>query len=275
MMIRRVMAPISGQAYPLFIETIGYNPEQEPVVREDAGYPYYHWIQTNEGVGELRLGDHVYLLPPSTGALLSPGDPHRYEATGAVWSTVYITFGGALVEEILRLIGLGGTSAFYRWNKDSPLQELVEGILHNVEENSRFSALDGSMEVYRFVTELKKHGQPNNRLSPSRIMEGLEPLLQWLEEHFADPSIGVNDMAQRIGVTPRHMNTLFREAFGLSPYAYLVLLRIRKAKGLLLNRPELTVKTVSDRVGFRDTSHFVASFRKHAGITPETFRKYH
>ncbi len=34
---------------PLFIESIGYNPQEEDFARPE-GYPYYHWLQTLEGV---------------------------------------------------------------------------------------------------------------------------------------------------------------------------------------------------------------------------------
>ncbi len=69
------------------------------------------------------------------------------------------------------------------------------------------------------------------------------------------------------------MNTLFQHAFGLSPYSYLIMMRLRKSKEMLLKQQHQTVKDVAEQVGFRDTSHFVASFRKHVGLTPERFRQ--
>ncbi|MDF2651569.1 MAG: AraC family transcriptional regulator [Paenibacillus sp.] len=80
-------------------------------------------------------------------------------------------------------------------------------------------------------------------------------------------------MAGIIAITPRHMNTLFQHAFGLSPYSYLIMMRLRKSKEVLLKQENRTVKDVAAQVGFRDTSHFVASFRKHVGLTPVRFRQ--
>ncbi|MNN78108.1 Transcriptional activator NphR [compost metagenome] len=68
---------------------------------------------------------------------------------------------------------------------------------------------------------------------------------------------------------------MFLQTFGLSPYAYFVRLRIRKSKEMLVTQPDLTVKAISWLVGFRDVSHFVATFRKQSGTTPDQFRRLH
>lgn len=39
---------------PFSIESIGYQWEQEMIMRAD-GYPYYHWLQTEEGLGRSPL----------------------------------------------------------------------------------------------------------------------------------------------------------------------------------------------------------------------------
>ena len=69
------------------------------------------------------------------------------------------------------------------------------------------------------------------------------------------------------------MNTLFRNTFAHSPYAYLIALRIRKSKEVLLRTPYSSIKQITQAVGFRDTSHFVATFRQYVGFTPEKFRE--
>ncbi len=66
-------------------------------------------------------------------------------------------------------------------------------------------------------------------------MVQLQPLLIWLESHYHNPDIGLEEMAGILEITPRYMNTLFQHAFGLSPYSYLIMMRLRKSKEMLLN----------------------------------------
>ncbi|WP_240414208.1 helix-turn-helix domain-containing protein [Paenibacillus periandrae] len=65
---------------------------------------------------------------------------------------------------------------------------------------------------------------------------------------------------------------MFRNTFGTSPYSYLLQLRLQKAKELLAQKSELTVKAISGMVGFTDPSHFVATFRRLERLTPEQFK---
>jgi len=274
--IRYVLTPLTERSYPVFIEAVGMNGKQEELVR-DAGYPYFHWIQTQSGVGEMYADGRTFLMPPGTGALMLPNSPHRYRQVSAeTWSTWYLTFGGALAHEIVQMLGLGHRATLFTWEAGAPgtLHDSVEAIMNRLETDERYTPLQGSQDVYRFLAQLSMYVQVNSRSSLSEAQGLLEPLVQLLEERYAETQLGLSDMAAVLGVSSRHVNTLFRSAFGLSPYAYLILLRIRKAKSLLLDHPELPVTQVAERVGFRDASHFIASFRKHVGLTPERFRNY-
>ncbi|MEW9699167.1 helix-turn-helix domain-containing protein [Paenibacillus sp. SI8] len=265
------LTPSAGQPFPLFIESIGHHEDQEKFVR-DHGYPCYHWLQTFSGEGEFWLDGKSFNMQRGSGALLLPGKPHAYWTVSERWCTQYITFGGKLAESILSTLGLN-ESAIFRWEEHSSLQYALERMLLHAEAGAEYTGYDASADLYHFLTMLKKHGQVNNRASITSQITLLQPLLDWLEQHYSNPDIGLAEMSSILKVTPRHMNTLIQHAFGLSPYSYLILMRLRKSKEMLLNQQHMTVKDVAEQVGFRDASHFVASFRKHVGLTPERFRQ--
>ncbi|MFC0472538.1 AraC family ligand binding domain-containing protein [Halalkalibacter kiskunsagensis] len=79
-------------ALSLFVESVGYNPQEQDFSRIE-GYPYYHWLQTVEGEGEFSFNGQEYLLPKGRGILLKLYTPHSYYPIGKMWSTVYVTFG--------------------------------------------------------------------------------------------------------------------------------------------------------------------------------------
>ncbi|MNN69036.1 HTH-type transcriptional activator RhaS [compost metagenome] len=109
----------------------------------------------------------------------------------------------------------------------------------------------------------------------TRNTEKLVPLIRWMEDHYGNPDIGLDDLADVLNVSPRHLSKLFQGTFGLSPYAYLVHLRMNKAKERLASNPDHTVSSIANETGFRDASHFVATFRRHTGMTPQQFRRLH
>ncbi|MGG1517105.1 helix-turn-helix transcriptional regulator [Paenibacillus oryzisoli] len=271
---RFIFSPSLAQPYPLFLESIGHHEDQEQRVRPE-GYPYYHWLHTFSGEGEIELGGSRFRLPRGTGVLLLPGVAHTYAAVTEPWCTQYVTFGGNCAQPILSTLDMQ-ESAMYNWEDESPLYHAVNRLLAPlIEERAGYTEYDRSADLFHFLIAIKKYAQRNNRTSVSHHMLQLQPLIDWLEERYANPDTGIREMAAMLQVTPRHLNTLFQHAFGLSPYAYLIMLRLRKAKELLLSDREQPIRLVAGRVGFRDLSHFTASFRKRVGLTPDRFRQIH
>lgn len=270
---RIAFAHEGGQHLPITLDSMGYNLEQEKVSRPD-GYETYHWLQTSDGEGIIHFENKTFSLPAGNGILLLPYTPHCYEASAANWSTYYLTFGGSSAASILETLGMN-VNAFYRWEKQAPLSYLLKEMLDRHDAYQDMFGLGTSTDAYHFLLTLSKYGQLHNHTAISRNVDKLQPLMKWMDNRYSDPDIGLNDLAEQMGVSGRHLNSLFLQTFGLSPYAYFVRLRIRKSKEMLVGQPELTVKTVSQNVGFRDVSHFVATFRKQSGTTPEQFRRLH
>ncbi|SEU02568.1 AraC family transcriptional regulator [Paenibacillus sp. NFR01] len=271
---RIVFAQEDGHTLPVMLDNLGYNPQQEDISRPE-GYYAFHWLQTAQGAGMIEFDNKKHALTPGSGVLLLPGTPHRYESVSSQpWETYYLTFAGGSAGQILESLGMLD-NALYRWEQESPLTLMLKDMLDRYDLDSDILGIGASTEAYHFLLTLNKYGQWHKSSAISRNVDKLQPLLKWMDTVFADPDIGLDDMAARLEVSGRHLGSLFLQTFGLSPYAYLLRLRIRKSKELLVTRSDLTVKAISQLVGFRDVSHFVATFRKQATVTPEQFRRLH
>jgi transcriptional regulator GlxA family with amidase domain len=145
-----------------------------------------------------------------------------------------------------------------------------------MEKEGDLSGLDGSAHTFKLLTGLKKHALMDDRASVSIQLERLGIVIDWLELYYADPNIGLTHMAQIAQVSTRYLNRMFNSAFGVAAYRYLISLRISKSKMILLGQPDHTIGQIAALVGYRDASHFIATFRKLEGTTPEKFRAlYH
>lgn len=259
---------------PLILETVGYESQQLNYKRED-GYPCFHWLQTIEGAGEIILDNRSIKLGENQGMLLAAGIPHECKVLSPKWSTWYLTFDGALAASIAYALEFP-LSTQISWGMDTPLASIHEYFYEKYRYSYDFTGMNGSLEVYQFLTLLKKHGNVNKSASLSQSHERLLPLLFQLEISFGSADVGLTWMSNELGVSPQHVNTLFRKAFGLSPYQYLLQLRLQKSKELLITGHNLTVKQIAETTGFLDASHFISTFRKSVGLTPDVFRnQYH
>lgn len=271
-MMRRIVPAYPAELLPLQLETIGMNPDQETLERPN-GYPYFHWLQTLEGDGELSTNGQTWKMTERSGILLAPGTPHRYEAKNGRWQTGYITFLGSMSAIFVQSFGWNMVERFQWEAGNDRITAKLESMLAFASSGGDPSGWQSSADLYRFLTLLRTDARTDNRPSMSKRLERIQVLLNWLEHEFANPAIGLAEMASRLGIGERQLNERFRELFGQTAYAYLIQLRIRKAKEWLPSRPDWTVRRIGEAVGFRDASHFVATFRQKEGMTPDTYRK--
>ncbi|WP_239615630.1 AraC family transcriptional regulator [Cohnella mopanensis] len=256
------------RSLPVYIESIGYS-AWELIFTRPEGYPYFHWLQTVRGEGVFIHSGERIAMTPGKGVLLTPFTPHSYFPASDQWSTVYITFGGAAVDPILDSLDMN-MSAVYTDTQLS-ISDLIGLMLQKVDVDSEFSRLESSKELYHFLIMLKKFGMRNDRPSLSQTFDKVRPVVQWLKRNYSN-NIGLSEMAEHAGMSVSYLSELFQQAFGMSPYSFLIQLRIRESKHIMITNPNLPLKEVAARTGFNDVSHFVATFRKKEGVTPAKYR---
>lgn len=76
----------------------------------------------------------------------------------------------------------------------------------------------------------------------------------------------------KIGVAESKLSAITKEICGLSPRKFINKEIILKAKKLLINN-SISIKEISDELGFTDAPHFVKFFKKETGLTPGQFKE--
>ncbi|MFI5983368.1 helix-turn-helix transcriptional regulator [Streptomyces sp. NPDC051555] len=84
--------------------------------------------------------------------------------------------------------------------------------------------------------------------------------------------LDVEALAHDVHLAAGQMSRLFRDAYGQSPYAYLMTRRIERATALL-RRGDLTVAEVRSAVGGCSPGTFTARFTELVGMPPGDFRR--
>ncbi|MBT9317939.1 helix-turn-helix domain-containing protein [Leptothoe spongobia] len=95
-------------------------------------------------------------------------------------------------------------------------------------------------------------------------------VLDYIDAHLGS-EITLADLAQLVGMSQFHFGRLFKQSLGLSPYQYLLLQRVERAKQLLKQTGKPVVE-IALECGFNSHSHFGRKFRQLTGITPKAYR---
>ncbi|MBE5827582.1 MAG: AraC family transcriptional regulator [Butyrivibrio sp.] len=98
------------------------------------------------------------------------------------------------------------------------------------------------------------------------IMEAM----YYIEKNYAEP-IKLRDAAGSIGFSEGHFSRLFTARVGTSFSNYLINIRLRHAKELLLNT-DLPISDIALMTGFGSGDYFSACFSRHEKTTPTGFR---
>jgi two-component system response regulator YesN len=90
---------------------------------------------------------------------------------------------------------------------------------------------------------------------------------------YANP-LTVDDVAHQIATSRRQLQRVIAEVGGTTFGQLLARARMAAAERLL-REPELPVKEVARRVGYRQPAQFAKSFRLRYGATPREYRRAH
>ena len=91
-----------------------------------------------------------------------------------------------------------------------------------------------------------------------------------IDREYARP-LDVAALARAALMSTAHFSRQFREAYGETPYAYLMTRRIERAKALL-RRGDMSVTEVCLAVGCTSLGSFSARFTRLVGETPSAYR---
>jgi transcriptional regulator GlxA family with amidase domain len=100
--------------------------------------------------------------------------------------------------------------------------------------------------------------------------DAIQRAQDWLFRNFKD-EVRVEELAARVGMSPRNFARRFTSATGQSPLAYLHRLRIDAARQLL-EAGKKGVADVSEAVGYHDLAFFRRLFKRHTGTPPRAYR---
>jgi AraC-like DNA-binding protein/quercetin dioxygenase-like cupin family protein len=233
-------------------------------------FPYHSLEYVVRGRGRVRLQGRADVLHPGRVFAYGPGVPHDIEPDPREPLVKYfVDFAGAGAGALLESCGLkpGGLAQVL---PPMELQAVFEELIRCGQRGSRFSAelcvrllqclalkvaecrapLDGA-ETFAFATyqEAREHLQ--------RHFLRLRTLKQASAECHVDGA---------------YLCRLFRRYDHLSPYQYLLRLKMNHAAALL-GQPGALVKQAAEAVGFGDPFHFSRAFKAVLGLSPDHFRR--
>lgn len=84
--------------------------------------------------------------------------------------------------------------------------------------------------------------------------------------------INLNLIAGSMHYSPSYLTKIFQQQYQMSPLKFITQMRLSQAKHYLSHNPELSVKQVSEMIGYQDQGYFSRLFKKNTGVSPLDWR---
>ncbi len=112
--------------------------------------------------------------------------------------------------------------------------------------------------------------------SPSIARGGLAPwrkrkVQDYIQHGLAGPLL-VADMARLVSLSPSYFCRAFKESFGEPPHAYLIKMRVERARTLMRTTSD-SLSQIALACGLADQAHLCRCFRQVTGATPGAWRR--
>ena len=126
--------------------------------------------------------------------------------------------------------------------------------------------------LVREVTEVKGTKQKGCNFESYNKSYAVNRIINYLNENY-EKKISLENIAENMYLSPVYISKIFKEETGESPINYLIKIRLEKAREVLIEDENESIKNIAHRVGYEDAYHFSKLFKKHYGLAPLYYRK--
>ncbi len=129
-----------------------------------------------------------------------------------------------------------------------------------------YLAADMDKMVNVFVNIFRDAKNYSNTESVSKVTD----ILTYVNQNYSD-GLYLDIVAEKFDMTPKYFSEFFKKNVGIGFVEHITKLRLEQATDLLLTT-DLSIKAISEKIGYATSSAFVTAFKKYYGTTPNEFR---
>jgi len=246
----------------VFMAGISYCDKNYRIERREENLFSFEYII--EGRGVLEINDQT-VYPQKNDVYLLTRDSHHlyYSSEDHPWTKIWVVFNGELAEYLFKQYLPADTYIVKDCNILSYMNEIIN--ISSASNKSYSELIDEvSVILLKIVLHLKNHLE-------HKVLSAAEQIKLFLDVNIEN-KLDMNDVCAQLGYSKNYIIQLFRETYGITPYAYYRNHKIELAKHYLLNT-HLNINEISTKLNFADQHYFSSTFRDIVGHSPSEFRK--
>ncbi len=248
---------------------------------------HFELIFIHQGSGSHCLSGMKYPYEAKSLFLLHPADYHSFEITVPTTFT-FIKFNSAYITQI------GHLPPEHHWNRNmdellvcSRRQELpvlkspsdagkIDHLLRLLVSEWQETANETSETIFfllQSVMSIVRRNMHEQADAPVKQQEKITQIVHYIHQHIYNAADTRQEhLAVLFGFSPRHLGAFFREHMQVPLRNYINQYKLHIIENRL-KYSSLSLKEISEELGFTDLSHFNKFFKGHHKINPSQYRE--
>ncbi|MBD5452477.1 MAG: AraC family transcriptional regulator [Lachnospiraceae bacterium] len=241
----------------------------------EIGYCHY-------GKGDLIIEDDHYRFGGQMISCIPANFLHVTKSdTGVIayWEYLYINPSEILKncdktqQEIRGILESVNDRAFFVHAQENPIMvTLVHTIFDEMRYKGEYHQECIRGIVYALLFEIARFNSKNaNRTLSRNGSLQLEKAIDYVEKNYPS-NFRISDLAAECHMSETHFRRIFQEKMNMTPIEYVNFVRIKKACELI-DKTDISMEEVAQKVGFITPSTFNRNFRRIVGTSPYQWKK--
>ena len=227
-------------------------------------FDYFLFLFVDNGSLCVSFEGNSYVANKNDIVILNCKKPHWYYCKGKV-SFYFFHFDGAASASFYDLIITRQGPVVHPQNSVAILDSMTT--ILTLSENGYENEFKLSAQIHFILSELISQ----NSASSDYVSVTITKAIKFIEQHFAE-DVTVGDIANSVFVSKYHFIRMFKRHTDITPYAYIIRLRILYAAHLLTSSIH-SIERIGEKCGFKSPDHFIRLFYKYMRFTPNKYRQ--
>lgn len=240
---------------------ITYPDKSYSITRKNSPVSCIEYIE--QGTGIVNIDAETFYPTEGDSYFLQSQKNHCYYSDKeAPWKKYFINIRGNLLESMIEGYGLKDIHHYKNLDTKDELCRIIE--------LAKDGGNDHSEEIILVLNKifLKMHKSLKSLQGTTQTAEKMK---DYISLHISE-KFSMKDLCAYMSLSESRCIRIFKENYGITPYAYLIDKKLSLAKKLLINT-NLSVKQIACQLAFADEYYFSNVFKNKTGISPALYRK--
>lgn len=254
-----------------------------PIYAKQGGYLHQadkHWTErkhaygmfymqlTIEGNGVLEYLGETYDLVTGDIFFVNADNYHYYKTkANSHWKYCYLNLYGELCNVFYDLFHKECFTILKVQDLDQCIN-MFDSVYEKIQANQYVHSLEASNIICSFLHEMALNCINENKTRLD-LLE-IEHIVNYITSNFTE-NISVSGLSDKFHFSPEHLIRKFKLIFGCTPYQFIIDLRLKHAKQLLLNS-NISLDNIASMCGFGSTDNMVYHFKNKENTSPQKYR---